>query len=48
MEMDDIFKRYYKEIGDLRIPKFKRAEAAVTEMENRAIKVIRDLCCVGE
>lgn len=46
--MGDIFKRHYKEIGDRRIPKFKRAEAAVTEMENRAIKVIGDLCCVRE
>lgn len=36
MERDDIWKRDYKKIGYLRMPKFKRAEEAVeqvTEME---------------
>lgn len=29
MEINDIWKRDYKEMGDLRIPKFRRAEKAL-------------------
>lgn len=41
MEMDDIWKRYYKVIGDLRMFKFRRVEEVVElgiEMEEEWLK----------